>query len=195
MNYLIYDKTNGRVIQMATGPEEAMEGFITEATGVIELTDSNTPTGLVYVDDGGFVSMGERPSPFHSFNYTTHTWEDTRSLSQLKDLKWAEIKAQRDLVEYGPFTYSGMEFDGDVNAQRRLNGYISISKDAIANNQTFTADFILADNSVVTLSETDFVAIELVKIQQVADAFAHAAAKRTLIENASTLNQLNSVLW
>ena len=136
-----------------------------------------------------------RPGPHHLFDMGTQAWIDPRTLQDLKDAQWAAIKQSRSAAELGPFSYNAMEFDGDLNAQRRLAGYISVSKSAIAAGQPFFAEFTLADNTQVTLSAQDFVGIELAKVQSVATAFAHAAALRAQIDAALTPETVAAITW
>lgn len=139
--------------------------------------------------------MGERPSSNHQFNYLNKQWEDCRSLQEHQAAKWTGIKQARDLAEFGKFTYNGMVFDGDVNAQRRLAGYISISKAAIAAGTAFEAPFTLANNTEVVLTAQDFVGIELAKVTAVATAFAQAAALRLQIDAVTSIGQLALINW
>ena len=137
----------------------------------------------------------EQPSPWHRFHWPTQSWVDPRTLADLKANKLVEIKQARSLAEFGPFTYNGMVFDGNVDAQRRLAGYISVSKSLIAAGQDFTVPFTLFNNTEVTLTAQDFVGIELAKVQSVAEAFAHAVALRTQIAEATTEVELDSINW
>jgi hypothetical protein len=136
-----------------------------------------------------------RPSPHHLFDMNARTWVDPRTLQDLKDAKWLEVKQARNAAELGPFTYNAMVFDGDLNAQRRLAAYISVSKSALAAGQAFSAEFTLADNTQVTLSAQDFVGIELAKVQAVAAAFAYASVLRGQGEAATTPEEVASVVW
>ena len=135
------------------------------------------------------------PRPAQYSVWAEGVWIDPRPLSDLQAAKWAQIKRDRDEAEFAPFTYNAMEFDGDLNAQRRLGSYISVSKSALAAGDPFSAEFILADNTVVTLSAQDFVGIELAKVQAVAAAFAHATALRLQIEAATTVAEVDAVTW
>lgn len=148
---------------------------------------------LHYVHEGLVLPLPTQPSPHHTFDYTTKQWIDPRTLTDLKAAKWAEIKRQRDLTEFAPLTYNAMVFDGDLDAQRRLTAYISVSKSAIAAGQPFSAEFTLADNTLVTLTAQDFVGIEMAKVQAVAEAFAHASALRLQIEAATSAAELDAV--
>lgn len=189
MKFTIYDTQTGRVIHGGTA--DAPQLLAEAGHSVLE--------GATFV--GGWLSNGTHhaqpvsPSANHVFNWQTKQWQDPRTLQDLKDAQWSAIKQSRDAAELGTFTYNGMVFDGDLNAQRRLAAYISVSKSALAAGEPFSAEFTLADNSLVTLSAQDFVGIELAKVQSVAAVFAHATALRAQIEAASTAAQVAAVVW
>ena len=184
-----YDLATGQVQFSGTSYNPAT--MATESMGIL----------LGVAHDGGWLADGvhypqpARPSAHHTFDWTGKAWIDPRTLQDLKDAKWADIKRARDAAELGPFTYNGMEFDGDLNAQRRLAAYISVSKSAIAAGREFVAEFTLADDTQVTLNAQDFVGIELAKVQSVATAFAHAAALRAQIDAALTPETVAAITW
>lgn len=141
------------------------------------------------------VDMPERVSAYHTFDYNTKQWVDRRTLQDFKGTKWADVKQSRSAAEFGTFTYNNMVFDGDLDAQRRLASYVSVSKSALSVGQPFSAEFILANNTVVTLTAQDFVGIELAKVQAVAVAFAHATNLRAQIESATTIEEVEAIVW
>lgn len=181
---------NGELSRVLTIDEGDLSGNMLEGETCIPGVYS-----LHYVHEGLVLPLPTQPSPHHTFDYTTKQWVDPRTLSDLKAAKWAEIKGCRDTAEFATFTYSGMVFDCDLDAQRRLTAYISISKSAIAAGQPFAVEFILANNQVVTLTAQNFVGIELAKVQAVAAAFEHAAALRKQIEAATTAAELDALVW
>ena len=73
-----------------------------------------------YWNGGEFVNIGEPPSPHHTFDYTTKQWIDPRSLDEIKAQKWAEIKSERDLLEFGGFEFEGGVYDSDQASQGRI---------------------------------------------------------------------------
>ena len=184
-----YDLATGQVQFSGTSYNPAT--MATESMGIL----------LGVAHDGGWLADGvhypqpARPSAHHTFDWTGKAWIDPRTLQDLKDAKWADIKRARDAAELGPFTYDAMEFDGDLNAQRRLAAYISVSKSALAAGQDFSAEFTLADNTQGTLSALDFVGSELAKVQAVAATFAHASALRAQSEAAQTPAELDAIHW
>lgn len=193
MNYTIYEKDTGRIAKTVGVPEILLPlQYDKETQGYVEGTFNDTE---YYIEDGEPKLIPTKPGAFHAFDYGSKAWVDPRTLDDLKTAKWEAIKRQRAAVEFGKFTYNGMEFDGDVNAQRRLMNLISVSKSALQAGTAFSTEFILADNSVVMLTAADFVAIEMVKIEQVAAAFAKAATLRAQIDSAGSAEEIQSLSW
>lgn len=191
--FTVYD-ADGRILRTGVCQDEILAIQAQDGEYVLPIESSDH---LQYIDvvTGTLVDIPTRPDPVFVFDYGSKAWVDPRTLADLQDLKWAEIKVRRTAVEFGPFEYNGMVFDGDLNAQRRLGTYISISKSALAAGTTFQAEFILADNSVVTLNATDFVAIELAKANQVAQAFSKAAVLRQTIYATTDTQALAAIHW
>lgn len=193
-SYTIYN-TNGQILKTITSPAEMLERQVGEGeSAVLGAYDDSTH----YVDTTGLHvvrPMPAKPDEHHVFDYTTKEWVDPRSLKKLKDMKWEAIKLKRDEAEFGTFEYDGKVLDGDENAQRRLNGYISVSKSALLAGQEFLANFVLADNTVVAFTAQDFVNIEMAKINSVAAAFEKAIQLRSAIYNAGTKAEVEAVSW
>lgn len=135
--------------------------------------------------------LGSPPSPLA--NGTVHA-TDLTEYGQALRKQLATARHLRDVAEFGPFTYNGMTFDGDLDAQRRLSGLVSAAKSTIAAGHTFTKDFTLADNSVVQLSAEDFIGIEMAKLWQVDEAFQVYRAKKAAIEAATTVEELEAIV-
>ena len=184
-----YARSTGRVLY--AGTSDSYDELETSEIAILvgEILEGG------WLSDGVHHKMPSQPSLHHTFNWQTKQWEDPRTLQDLKDAKWAAIKQARDAAEFSTFTYNDLVFDGDLNAQRRLTAYISVSKSAIAAGQPFSTDFTLADNSLVTLSAQDFVGIELAKVRAVAAAFSHGAMLRNQIELATVVAELTSIAW
>ena len=192
-NYWIEVFPNGNICSCGSFPigmypEPKWGGSVVQ---VDSLCDPSTSLFL----EGAIVPLPSKPSPEYLFDYTTKQWVDPRTLDDHKSAKWKEIKRQRDIAEFATFTYNNMEFDGDLDAQRRLAAYISVSKSSIAAGQPFEAEFTLANNTNVTLTAQDFVGIELAKVQAVAATFNHASALRAQIDAATTVQEVEVITW
>lgn len=195
--YVQYTQDTGEIMQW--GETTADNPVFTPGysyRGLLVLSGKgNNATHYVRLTDLVIVEKPIQPSINHVFDYPSSTWVDPRTLADMQALKWAEIKQARDLAEFSEFAYNGMVFDGDVDSQRRLAGYISISKSAIAAGTPFQAVFTLANNTEVVLSAQDFVGIELAKIMAVASAFTQAAALRGQIFATTSIAQVTLIQW
>ena len=190
MKYAIYKEDPGPILRIVSNYNwQVRDGE--HYLGFTETLDDSTH----YVKSGNLIKYPPRPSKYHIFDYTTKQWVDPRTLDDHKSARWKEIKRQRDVAEFATFTYNNMEFDGDLDAQRRLTAYISVSKSSIAAGQPFEAEFTLANNTNVTLTAQDFVGIELAKVQAVAATFNHASALRDQIDAATTVQGVESITW
>lgn len=135
--------------------------------------------------------LPQSPGPLYIWSDTEGSW--VPDMSSAREISLARAKKARSLIEFGAFTYNGMVFDGDVNAQRRLSVLASAAKSTIAAGHTFTKEFILADDSVVQLTAEDFVGIEMAKLWQVEAAFQEYRIKKAAIEAATTIEELEAI--
>lgn len=192
MIVIYYEVDTGRATHILSAPDLA--AFPQPSPG-LQAIMWPVSVGLPgYVENLEYVEVSDPPSPIHVFNWVLKVWEDPRTLNDIKSSARREIVRRRDAVEFGPFTYAGVVFDGNADAQRRLSGCASAAKSAIAAGHTFNKEYTLADNSVVTLSAEDFVGIEMAKIFQVDLAFQTARERQALIESATTVEQVEAVL-
>ena len=191
MIVVYYLEENGCATCILQAPN--LEGFPDPQPGQLALMLAESAELPGYVEGSTYYQLPPQPSRIHVFNYTTKKWEDPRTLSDFKFEKQLHLKKQRDATEFGPFTYNGMTFDGDLDAQRRISVLASAAKSAIAAGYTFTKEFTLDDNSVVQLTAEDFIGIEMAKLWQVDAAFQEYRSKKALIEAATTLEELEAI--
>lgn len=147
--------------------------------------------GECYVSSGAVHAVPPAPSPAHTWDWPSKSW--VLSLADAKDAKWAEVKAARDAREFGTFRWNGFDFDGDVQAQRRLNLAVLAAQAALMAGGSWTMDWTLFDNSTKTLSATDMIGVVEALGANIAAAHEAARAKRTLIEAATTVEQLDAI--
>lgn len=115
---------------------------------------------------------------------------DTRTLNDIKTVKWQEIKQARDAAEYAGFVWDGSTFDSDAISQARIQGAVQLAGMVPG----FVIDWTLADNSVRTLSAGDTLAVGIALGQHVGAQFDHARQLRVLIDNAQA-QDLPGIAW
>lgn len=127
--------------------------IIGTVSGSSEMVGLNTPLNAVYIDDiepslptdywdfnlHQFISIGDPPASYYIFDYGIKQWIDPRTLDEIKTQKWAEIKYERDSLEFGGFEYKANVYDSDQGSQGRIMGAAVAGVDqvwTIANNTT-----------------------------------------------------------
>lgn len=146
----------------------------------------------VYLDGQWVVQpKGDAASPWHRWDTSAAVW--LLDLDAAKADRWAAIKTERDLREFGKFVWSGHSFDGDRDSQRRLNLALMKAKAAFDAGEDWSIDWTLADNTVLTLSAADLIAVVQALGDNIDAAHEWARVKRAQIEAASNLDEVLAV--
>lgn len=185
MIFTIYETSTGRVVQGGTSYDPYL--FLKDGQSVVEGVEFYA--GWM-VGDKNF-EPPTQPSFDHVFDWNIKQWIDPRTLQDLKDAQWAQIKQARSQAEYAGFTWDGSVFDSDAISQNRITGAVTLATLSPA----FTISWILADNTVRTLSATDMMQVGEALGQHVAAQFAHGAALRAQIEEALARAEVEAVVW
>ena len=122
--------------------------------------------------------------PYHVFNYETRQWVDTRGIDELKSQKWAEVKSQRDRLEFGGFEFEGDVYDSDQVSQGRIMGAAAAGVD-----QTWT----LAGNTTVELSAMQLQQLYVALQAHIASVHERGRIARQLIFDSETKEQVEAV--
>ncbi len=173
---------HGQVLQMLNLDQFSMSNYSTaDGTFVVGLHPENMSD---YWNGDAFVSIGEPLSPYHTFDYTTKQWIDPRSLDEIKAQKWAEIKAERDRLEFGGFEFEGNIYDSDQVSQGRIMGAAAAGVD-----QTWT----LANNATVELTALQLQQLYAALQSHIASVHERGRIARQLIFDAETKEQVEEI--
>ena len=134
------------------------------------------------------------PKPTESgewvFDPSTHQWVDTTppvippTLDEIKKIKWAEIKSQRDKLEFSGFEFEGNIYDSDQASQGRIMGAALAGVDQV---------WTLADNTTVELSASQLQQLYAALQAHIASVHERGRIARQLIFNAETKEQVEAV--
>ena len=162
--------------------------------GIDEIIELNMPDGCVAVDDPpgehyyymhpNWIPMPPRPDGFNEFDYTTKQWIDPRSLDDIKAQKWAEIKSQRDRLEFGGFEFEGNIYDSDRVSQGRIMGAALAGVDQV---------WTLADNTIVELTASKLQQLYAALQAHIASVHERGRIARQLIFEAETKEQVEAI--
>ena len=162
---------------------QASDEIVILNTPVDCLAVKDPPEPNMYYQDG-WVAMPTQPSPYHIFNYDLKDWIDPRTLDEIKAQKWAEIKSERDLLEFGGFEFEGGIYDSNQVSQGRIMGAAVAGVDQV---------WTLADNSTVELSASQLQQLYAALQAHIASVHERGRIARQLIFEAETKEQVEAV--
>lgn len=116
--------------------------------------------------------------------------DETASLESKKARKGAEVKLKRDSVEWAGVTTAKGIVDSDPDSQRKINGAVTM---ALIQGDSFSIDWKMKDNSVVTHNRQEIMDMGLAVGQHVSACQARKNELDIQIDAAETEEQLNSI--
>ena len=170
---------------LENGKVDCVYSSPTPANGYDDWLEVETLPNLSdYWDGEAFVSIGEPPSIHHTFDYHTKQWIDPRTLDEIKAQKWAEIKSERDQLEFGGFEFESNVYDSDQVSQGRIMGAASAGVDQV---------WTLANNTTVELTALQLQQLYAALQAHIAGVHERGRIARQLIYEAETKEQVESV--
>ena len=159
---------------------------------------STLPTDFEILDhwrlkNGVLADVGPNPGIAYYWDVNTEKW--LLDLPKAKAIKLAEIKDTRDSKEFGGFEWDGSLFDSDVVSQTRIQGAVQLALLAIQNNQPFSIDWTLKDNSVRTLTGEQIIQVGIALAQYITHLHEISRGLKVQVNNATTLQQVESITW
>lgn len=131
-----------------------------------------------------FISIPEQPTQYHTFDFDSKTWCDTRSLVEIKAQKWEEIKSERNALEFGGFEFEGHIYDSDQTSQGRIMGAALSQTDQV---------WTTKDNAVVPLSAAQMSELYSTLHAHIAHIHELSRAARQAVNIATSAEEVEAV--
>lgn len=131
-------------------------------------------------------SIPDQPSRWHSFNCASRTWVDNKTLDDAKAEKWASIKEERDEIEFGGFEFKGNVYDSDAFSQNRIIVAAQLGAPAV---------WTLKDNSTIELTAQQLNELSQSLALHITSLHERARIARHLINEAETIEQIESIAF
>ena len=125
-----------------------------------------------------------RPHSNLIFDHSSEQWFNPRSLDELKEQRWEEIKTQRDSFEHNGFEFNGKIYDSDLTSQGRIIAAAQLGA---------TVEWTLQDNSTIWLSPADLQGLVQALAQHVTSVHERGRIARQLIFEAETKEQVEAI--
>lgn len=148
VDFAVYEIATGRVVRVGYVIDEPSALLQAQPGEAVYL-------GVVppqhYVTSDGLIAMGEAPSRDHTFDWTAHSWHDARTIEEVQDRRWSEIKQHRDLLESSGFPFAGKTLDSDTRSVQRINTAVQAAQAALSAGEPFDIVWTCADNTTIAL--------------------------------------------
>lgn len=120
------------------------------------------------------------------------------SLAQLKTYKWAEMKTARAAAICAPLATPFGVFDADDEARNNIIHTAQLMQteaQTLAPGEAPTVQFTLANNTVVALTAGQMVQVAMLLASQIQTAYANGRVVRSMIEAATTAEEVAAITW
>jgi hypothetical protein len=137
----------------------------------------------------------QRPTTPATWSNETMTWVSTETIENCRDRRWQEIKTQRNFDIVQPKATSVGTFDAKPDDIVNLNTVLALARIAESRGIPSDSNYTLANNvrSTFTINELETAAIEMgAQVQALYDA---ADVLRGQIDNASTIEEVEAIVW
>ena len=192
MKYTIYDSGTGQVTMSGSVDDPTVR--LREGYALLEGEDY----GEGWIDtERNHHPLPPAPDSLHVFNWSTKVWEDPRTLQDLKDAKWEEVKRWREAATVAPLlvTRFGV-FDGDAAGMDNIKSTVlGLREAAEIGAAPATVTWTLNDNSTVDLTPVEFGEVAAMLLARGDAAHQRARVLRELITAAGTKEEIEAITW
>jgi len=190
---IIYYNTLGQ-IEVCAEISAIVPEYLSEL--YVNIPFSDNISQLYYVLDNVMVEKPERPSIYHEFDYTTHTWVDARKIEDVKLAKIQYINEQRLLANQTSFTFNGKEVATDPLSRSDIDG---VNGEVALTNQlpvTFPNVWKAMDNTYINIPDVaTWTSFYKTMVSRGTENFIHAQELKLAVEQASTIQEVENITW
>lgn len=117
---------------------------------------------------------------------------DDRTLDQVKEAKWTELKLKRAELEYAPITVAGKTYDADAASQQKIAGAIQLAQ---LLGPEFELSWTLADNTAVALTAAELATVGIAIGQRTQQIYDTGRIVRGDVDDATTKEAVEAITW
>ena len=195
INYVMLSNSDHRILGAGTAIDlDSMSDMARIRSAYVLKVDSEIAQNIENYFFNGNSFQLKPPKPNKAgdwvFDSSTYSWVDMTppvippTLEEIKELKWTQIKKQRDQLEFGGFEFEGNIYDSDQVSQGRIMGAAAAGVDQI---------WTLADNSTVELTASQLQQLYSALQAHVASTHEKGRIARQLISEAETKEEVEAI--
>lgn len=195
--YAIYNSTTGEIVQICSADSvDQIQNLLTDQKSAFECNENlNNNRFYIDINSQSLVEFPSKPAPYYTWDWNTHSWVDARTLQQVKDQKWEEIKLSRDAAINAPLDTPYGTFDADANSRANIANSVLYLQTLEQQGTPGTVDWTLADNTIITLNYQEMSTVGVLLGQRTNAAYDTARALRAQIDAATTIAEVEAIHW
>lgn len=183
----------GQIVQSGSLPESDISRLIPPEGGRVIIGSEYTVDSPVYFDEGtaSFLPKKDSPGDTFVFDFEKKGWKDLRTLQSVKATQRAAINKAKATAELSGFNWKGFVFDSDEISQNRLQRAVIAS----SGSDDFTVDWVLKDNTVVSLTGTELLLVLRAMTYYSTLLVQKATRLKKQIEASSDIASVEAITW
>lgn len=192
MRGIIHDAATGEIVTVLTAPDVDFRAYLKPGQSWLELEGdeySDVAPFSHYIQNGAIVEYPPKPSAWHTFDFTKKRWVAT--LADARHAKWLELKERRQSALVAPFSFNGMTFDADMPSQSNISNAVLVARFS----PDVTWQWTMADNSVAEVDATTMIAVGEGLAARTKNIYEHSQSLRVQIDSATTVEEIDAIIW
>jgi hypothetical protein len=203
MKYTVYRLSTGEVVSSGeyVGSASIDDAPLEAGTGRLlgiaadPFAQMVSEAAVVDLDAAVVQNRRNRPNPRAEWDWTLMDWKINAQLSELKEMKWEEIKRLRADNAAAGFTFNGHEYDSDHEAIRNITGAVTGALVAQGASRSVSIDWTTKNNATVNLNGQQLMDLGDAALLHVNTQYAIARSLRQQIDAASSESELDAIVW
>lgn len=200
--YVVAGQDTGEIVSIINC-DEAQAEAAAAAGGVVVVESADATPKTHYVSGGAAVgytpeqaaAKASRPTYDAEWSNVAMTWVDQRTIDRAKIDKRAEIKKARDAANDAPKATTYGTFDAFPEARANITSVAAMAQTAAKYGSTAPIKFTLANNQRASFTLAEFESAALQVGAQVQANFDKADLLLQQIDEATTIEAVEAVVW
>lgn len=192
MNSTTIIDSHGEIVKVMSGK---LETIITNTPPGCFRVEGSPPSRTSYYKNGQWFNRPEKVSEVETWDIIAKRWNDSRTLSEMKQQRWNQVKELASKKENANITINGFEFQADPDSVFAVLRTMQIGVLEEEAGAVFTVKWTLANNTLLELNLTQLKTLVKALGTRQSNIRERANELRALISNSNTKEELEALRW
>lgn len=185
-----------KVVSLGEADEDYALSLMSDGSVAVELSEKDADIASVSTcywefDAQMLISAGTEPFDGACFDFAAKQWIDGRTLEQVQNAKWQEIKERRTRAEEEEYVWRGIPVDSNLSSRMVISNAVELAR----LEPGLLIDFTAGDNQEYELGLAELQEIMLGIARHVNRVHAIGRELRSAIFSAATIEKVKEVTW